>query len=533
MATAKKIRSTPGQFLPLSIVRMVWNRKWMICLLTVLLSTGAALWIRRLPNVYRADAVIVVDSQKIPEKFVASTVQVTLNDSLSAISQHALSSNKLQAIIDDYGLYRELWAKKSREEIIATFRKELQITVERGFGGGRSGAFRIAYEGPSAAQVVAVVERAAELFVRENLKSREERALGTSEFLETQLKQAKKSLEEQEANLSKFKLLWTGELPQQESALLATLNRLQTELEGNQDALTRGQQNKVLLESTLRFAESSLAGAMRSAEASVAQAARPESTSAAIPAVTVRSSEGARARLEALRARYFDEHPEVRRAKVDLQLALEQEKRDEAAKPPAAKAVEAAVTRVPVNANPQLVAEINRERERISSTKVQLDLLNRDMERRTAERERILAEISSYQARVEKLPVREQQMAALTRDYETTRANYHSLLDKKMSAEMASEMERQQQSERFTIADPPRKPGSPIKPKRMLMYLGAGVFSLIFSTVLALGLELLQNRFLGEWELPPNVAVLGRIAVIDARGGWASDERSITSRRSA
>jgi hypothetical protein len=67
----------------------------------------------------------------------------------------------------------------------------------------------------------------------------------------------------------------------------------------------------------------------------------------------------------------------------------------------------------------------------------------------------------------------------------------------------------------------------------MLMYLGAGVFSLIFSTVLALGLELLQNRFLGEWELPPNVAVLGRIAVIDARGGWASDERSITSRRSA
>ena len=109
-------------------------------------------------------------------------------------------------------------------------------------------------------------------------------------------------------------------------------------------------------------------------------------------------------------------------------------------------------------------------------------------------------------------------MAALTRDYETSKANYRSLLDKKISAEMASEMEHSQQSERFTIADPARVPAAPVKPKRPLLFGVGSLAGLALGLILGLALELKKNVFLGEWELPPDLAVLGRISLSERTG---------------
>ena len=73
---------------------------------------------------------------------------------------------------------------------------------------------------------------------------------------------------------------------------------------------------------------------------------------------------------------------------------------------------------------PQAAAELNRERERVASSRIQLQVLSNEINSRNAERQRIITQIADYQVRVEKLPIREQQMAALTRDYETSKVNY-------------------------------------------------------------------------------------------------------------
>ena len=77
-----------------------------------------------------------------------------------------------------------------------------------------------------------------------------------------------------------------------------------------------------------------------------------------------------------------------------------------------------------------------------------------------ASRERAIAElktsINGYQARLNQEPVREQQLADLTRGYDQSKANYDDLLKKKNESEMATSMERLQQGERFRVLDPPR-----------------------------------------------------------------------------
>ena len=510
MATTKT-RVTPGQIHPLSIILTVWGRRWFVLAGTILLSAAAYSYIRQMPDVYRTDAVIIVDSQKIPEKFVASTVQVSLNDSVSAISQQVLSSGRLQKIIADFDLYPKLRATRSLEEVLARFRSDLQITVERALGGGRSGAFRISFSGADPKAVAGVVNRVADLFVQENVTTRERRAEGTSDFIEAQLEQAKSSLEQQERNLSQFKLRWNGELPQQEAALLQTLNRLQLEFEANQQAINRAEQSKVVIESGMRFTEASLASLIRSVQPSPFVNREKADTPVSAPP----SSVTLRAKLQGLLARYYEDHPEVRRTRKELELAVEDEKRPaevRSATPGTRESTTASV--VPPSVPPQILAEINREKERLATSKTQLELLNREIADRQAQGARIRSEMSAYSSRVEKLPIREQQIASLTRDYETTRANYHSLLDKKMSAEMAREMERQHQSERFTVTDAARVPTVPVKPKRMLLYAGSGVGSLAFCVMIALGLGLKANTFQGEWELPAHVRVIGRIYYI-------------------
>lgn len=525
---------------PLSFIRMIWKHKALALWGWIFLGAVGVVLVSQLPDVYRADSLILVDSQKIPERFVTSTVEVPMEEHLATISQQILSTTQLEKLIDKFNLYPKLRKRFSPEQIIEQMRADVQILPEKGWGARRdgkpsTGAFRVAYEGPNAVIVAGVVNEISGLFVAENLRARERRAEGTSEFIESQLQEARKSLEKQEANLSRFKMERMGELPEQETALIGTLARLHSELQGNQDSINRAEQNKVMLESTLRLAETAEAAVTRNLE----QASKPERPQTVIysnPDVTERvahtatpvlRSQTLRSQIEGLRLRYHDEHPEIRRLKLELDIAMKQEERELAAAPPpepkkspstASKApsvpsaAETAAATSP--AAVQLLGELNRERGRVAATKTQLAYSQKEMGDRVAERQRILKDIAVYQSKVERLPMREQELASVTRDYEISKTNYKSLLDKKLSAEMASDMEKRQQSEQFTVQDPARIPGAPIKPKRMIFNLGAIGVGLVLSLVWVVGIELKRNTFLGEWELPQNVAVLGRVPTI-------------------
>ena len=248
----------------LSILRTIWKRKVRIVVTWVLFSACAFAIVRRLPAVYLSEAVILVDSQKIPEKFVSATVASDLDDRIATIREMLLSSGELKKVIDDFGLYREERKSHFEEEILDMMRKDITINVDPTTNSGsgrdkRAPAFRIGYQGPDPQIVMRVANRLTDLYVEENLKTRENQAAGTSAFLDTQLREAKKRLDELEATVSAYKLQHNGELPQQEQSLSGMLSRLQTELEANRDAINRAQQTRIILESNLNAMEATLA----------------------------------------------------------------------------------------------------------------------------------------------------------------------------------------------------------------------------------------------------------------------------------
>ena len=499
------------QYSPLSIARALWKHKVLMTFIWIVAGAVATAVVFCLPAVYRAEIVILVESQRIPERFVASTVSADLNDRLSNLKQQILSYTRLLNIINKYDLYRSERKRKSEEEVIELMRKDTNVVLERGWSKEQPGAFRISYEGEEPAVVAQVANELGELFIDQNLRSREVNALGTSEFLQDQLGEAKRRLEEQEAKLGDYKRTHNGELPQQESGLTASLNRLQSQLQNVQDELSRAQQNKALKDSDVETARTSQTALVNLSERGV-DPGQPSGS-----AVTVeKESTLLEAQLAALQARYSDTHPDVRAARAALAKAKEREAQEAAAVPAVAASRPAAKGSEVTNGT------LIRERERVEQSKALQANAAKQVDDLEAERRRVLREIAGMQARLLQLPVREQQMAGLVRDYENSKANYQSLLDKKLAAEMATQMEKNQKSERFTVLDSARVPTKPIKPDRVLFGVGGWVLGLLVALTGGLVFEFHKNVVLGEWELPAGTVVLGRvprIVVVAAASG--------------
>ena len=237
-----------------------------------------------------------------------------------------------------------------------------------------------------------------------------------------------------------------GELPEQQQSLTASLSRLQVELEANRDGINRTQQTKLILENSLSTAEGSLTALTRALTPSASEPGDSVLPAGPNQAPKPKRSEILQEQLDLLRTRYRDNHPDI----VRLREALESVKREEER----ASAAEAAITPKtkkptpsaprPVQISAREAQELIHAREQISSLKAQVKAAEKELATRLAGQDRILQEIRLAQSHLGQLPVREQEMSGITRDYEISKMNYKALLDKRLAAEMALDMERRQ-----------------------------------------------------------------------------------------
>jgi succinoglycan biosynthesis transport protein ExoP len=72
---------------------------------TLVLTLAGISVIAKLPDQYKATTTILVDPQKIPEKYVASSIAGDPSSRLALISQDVLSASHLQRVIDKYHLF--------------------------------------------------------------------------------------------------------------------------------------------------------------------------------------------------------------------------------------------------------------------------------------------------------------------------------------------------------------------------------------------------------------------------------------------
>ena len=452
----------PGQqFTPDEILSILRRRKWLLIVPFLFVTVLGAAGVSLLKDEYRSETLILVVPQRVPEEYVKSTVTARIEDRLSSIQQQIFSRSRLEKIILDFDLYKEERQRKVMEDVVADMREDVRVTIERG------DAFRVQYTNDDPRLAQRVTDRLASLFIDENLRDRENQAENTSQFLDTQMEDARRQLIEQEKRLEAYNRRYAGQLPSQVQANMQALHNANLQLQQLSNALDQDRQQRLALDQERLRLESP-----DPAEAALAVATAPadRANAALTPAERLLDFQ---ARLRVLRQRYTPEHPDIKAAERALR-AIEAELA--AGGDPGAAVVAT---------NPAAVARLNR----LSLVRDELRNLDYQIQRKQEEQARLRAVITSYQTKLDAAPTRESELTELMRDYSTMEANYRDLLAKREDSRIAANLERRQIGEQFKVLDSARLPEKPSKPNRPMLYAASAIAGLAIGAGLIVLLE--------------------------------------------
>ena len=443
------------------VIAVVKRRCWLILLPCGLAGLGTAIATTYLPDRYRADTLILVVPQRVPESYVRSTVTARIEDRLQSISQQILSRTRLERIIDDLNLYSNERHTAIMEDLVEKMRHNIDVEIVKG------DAFRVSFIGDEPRTVMKVTERLASLFIEENLRDREVLAEGSYEFLDSQLEESRRKLVEHEKKLEEYRRRYAGQLPNQVDSNLQVIQNTQLQIQALNESAARDRDRRLTVERAIADAEA--AEANGTPLPAIADA--PPAPGSAAQQLQQAEEELRRAEL-----RLTPEHPDILRMHRAIAL-LKQKATDEA--------VARAAGESTPGESPAVVTRRNRKKE-LQEEKTALDA---QLAKKDDQEKQLRDVIATYQARVEAMPARESDLIELTRDYDTLQKLYANLLSKKEDSKIAANLERRQIGEQFKVLDPARVPERPFSPDRPRMNLLGALAGLALGIGLTLVLD--------------------------------------------
>lgn len=445
-----------GDIINLTALLNSLKRLWWVPLLTLI--AGALIsadFVRRLPKIYRANTLILVEPQKIPTNYVKPIVTTPIENRLKTIHQQVTSRSRVEKIIEELDLFPHIRGKVPMEDLVARVNRGVQLEV-RG-----TGTFRIYYEDRDPTIAASVANAVAGLFITENVNSRKAEANRTTSFLEAQLGMTKVELQRQERLIADFKRRHQENLPTRRDANFRMLEGLRDRLRTTMDAISKEEDRRILLQGQLADAISS---------------------GGASPQTTATQLDQLKRRLSELRGQYTEQHPEVTLLKRQIS-QMEESLAVEPPEPP---------TQAPAR------AAVSIREQQLRTQLAELDLRNRELQR---EADRLREEITEYERRVENAPQNEQEFLTLQRDYDILQQSYLELLRNKTQAEMAQNLEKESQGEQFVVLDRAVPPARPYKPNPMQIMTFGSAFGLFAGIALAFLFDIVRPRFRTEDEL--------------------------------
>jgi polysaccharide chain length determinant protein (PEP-CTERM system associated) len=459
------------------------------------------------PDSYVSQAVVKIVPQQVPVNMVQSAVNQEMSDRINSMAQTILSRTVLTTIINTFGLYQRERSRMPIEDVIELMKKNIKIqpvtaptsTAER------IPAFAVSFSYENRIQAQRVVQDLVSRFIEENIRNRSNATYQTTQFIQDELDDAKKELEEAENKLAAFRMQNNGKLPDQVDSNMRQLTAFQSEVTYLNGQISRANQDKLQMETNLRIYKDQLAALNRDPQQG-GTAQKSEQLQQA-----EREVENWETQLATLRQHYKDTYPDVQSAIGRLNIA--KKKRDEII------AAEEAARKAGTNkgGDPQSVREARELEANIRRLQSAMEARDLEIEGYNKEMRRATEAIKNYQARLETVPLGEKQYSDLLRDRDLAKEKYIDLSGKLQKAEIAQEMEGRKQGETLELLDPASLPTTPTAPKRpIVISIGAGI-GLLLGIVIAAAREIKDTSLknLKDVRAYTQMAILGSIPLLE------------------
>ncbi|HEY0839993.1 MAG TPA: Wzz/FepE/Etk N-terminal domain-containing protein [Vulgatibacter sp.] len=379
----------------------IWRHR-MVALICLAASIAVGLiYLAVKPRRYVAETVVRVEAQLLAEQYVQPTVTEQVQNRLATVRHEILSPQVLGKVIEEQMLFPSIVASKGMSAAVQAMRGRIEVKVEG------DNAFALRYTGDTPEQAATVANRLPEVYVELALQERVEAAERAAAVFASELERIRPDAEAFESRLTQFKADHATTLPELLESNLRQLDRLNGLTEMALTSLTDAQRRRT------------------------AQARYGAESNVEVGRLATMMNE-ARRELSSVQSIYGNEHPEVISAR---------------------RAYDAAKRRYDTAA--EAAAHGDNEQRRIDGEIHWLKDLAISYQERTEE---ILR-------RVEATPAVGAELAAIGRDYDAIREKYHSLLSRKVEAELALDLERRQRTSLFRVVEPALVPLSAAEPK--------------------------------------------------------------------
>ncbi len=413
----------------LSYLQGVWlKRRYILIFAWILCPIGWA-FVTMLPNKYTSDAKVYADTQSILRPLLRGlAIQTDPSQRLNLMAKTLLNSRNLEIIGQEVDANVRAKTEEEYREILDKLKSGIRIN-----SAGRHNLYSISYTGDDPVYAKNVVQAALNVFIESTLGGKRLDAEEANDVINDQISFYEKRLVDAEKALADFKRENMGVMPGSDKSYYS---KLQTESLALEDA-----------ELALEEAQSSLAKAQIELD--------KEKENSLNQLHTVRTEydgriEAVQMRLDELLFRYTNNHPDVIESKRQL-YALRQLKNREMKR----LSSEEILKDNPIYQN--LKISINQLSHEIASLEVRV----------TNHKSNIV----ELQSKLDLVPEIEAKLTNLTRNYNVTRAKYHTLAARGETASISSSIDAASEDIKFRIIEPPKVPTSPSGPNRLLLLI--------------------------------------------------------------
>jgi uncharacterized protein involved in exopolysaccharide biosynthesis len=378
-----------------------------------------------MPSEWSATSVVQIEPRRLPADFFPAQPGVSFEDRLRTVKHGILARPVLERVVRETG-----WEPKDDlEEAIARLRRGVEVRLEGEFAGAAPGLlFVVEVRGPERERVAKAAERLPQIWTELTREVLAGQARALRETLDAQAASLGKQLSAHEARFLAFKLEHLQELPEMVETNARAMARVQALMDMRLAALGDARRRRAELVATI-----------------------PEGPSA--PGMAESGLDAVVRRLQGLEAAYGDEHPDVLRARRELEEA--RARRDEAMGVFRRDRIQAQLARLDADAKDDRAALASLDEER-----------------------------HALQRRVDAAPRWGQELATLSRDYEVLRGRYAAAVSRRADAEAAEALLAADQPALFREVERASVPARPFAPDRQRLVwlaifaaLGAGLGS--------------------------------------------------------
>ena len=449
----------------------VWMRRWLALVVAWAVCLAGWLVVSQLPAKYESRARVSVQLRQILPTDGLQAQQDQQRD-IDRVRQTLTSAANLEKVVRGTDLAKTVQTDRDVADRIASLQTMIKLTA------GTDNIFEITVTASSGKLAKQIAQKLIDIFVEDNLSGNREETAQSLRFLDAQIEERQKALQEAEAKKSDFQARYLGSLPGTGSL---------------SERVSQARSQLAQVESDLAAAQSALTTIDAQMRGTAATVAGPGGGGVAGPA---------RARLAAIqgqlaeaRARGWTEnHPDVIALRNQLAAAT------------------AAARNEPVSAggggassNPLYISLQAMRADKVT----QVAML-------TQRKGALQGDLDKLQSAMTDNPAAAAEQSAIDRDYQVLKDQYDKLLADREQVRIRSSVQTETDSVKFTVIDPPTQPRVPTSPNRPLLLTGVLILGLGAGVAVAFALGKLAATFstASRLERASGMPVIGSISQV-------------------